>query len=225
MKNNAILQYIKECEQAYRELLSLSSFPDYDIEFFEFTSEQLYNQQYPSFASAKYDLQSGEHTLKIWSNIHTLGEIGKQTLFHELTHIYDDDILINKDPYKYKSFHGYSEYHASQIQFLRILGTKSIIKCPSFSMNDIINTKLGTCSIQKYIETQISTAVDILHQSRTAKKTELFVNGLGVLFNYYGCRSICIMYATDYQDTANYSAISQRLSPYTVKYLNDFLTT
>ena len=46
---------------------------------------------------------------------------------------------------------------------------------------------------------------------------------MGAIFNYYGRRSICKMYATDYIDEADTSVIAGFISEDTVKALDAFM--
>lgn len=121
-----VTSYIKECETEFMQLLGLTSFPIYEIAYKDISLSVSDEQGYDSLGSAHYDYKTGKHTLTVWSNIHTLGEVGKQTIFHEFTHILDDETYVNKDPEKYIANHGYTEYHAAQIGFLKVLGVKSI---------------------------------------------------------------------------------------------------
>lgn len=147
-----VTSYIKECETEFMQLLGLTSFPIYEIAYKDISLSVSDEQGYDSLGSAHYDYKTGKHTLTVWSNIHTLGEVGKQTIFHEFTHILDDETYVNKDPEKYIANHGYTEYHAAQIGFLKVLGVKSIKQNISFSMSDFIDTESGYMSIQDYVD-------------------------------------------------------------------------
>ena len=46
---------------------------------------------------------------------------------------------------------------------------------------------------------------------------------LGAIFNYYGRRSICKMYAENYEDDADMSVISSLIKEQTVTALNSFM--
>lgn len=113
MKDNIILNYIKNCEEEYKEFLEISYFPSYKIIYKELTLEKAENKGFDSWATALYNVSTEIHRLEIWNKIHTLGSTGKYIVFHELTHILDDEEFVGKDNKQYVANHGYAEYHAS----------------------------------------------------------------------------------------------------------------
>ena len=207
-----VTSYIKECEAEFTQQLGLTCFPVYEIAYKEVSLSVSDEQGYDSLGSAHYDYRTGKHTLIVWSNIHTLGEVGKQTIFHEFTHMLDDETYVNKDPEKYIANHGYTEYHAAQIGFLKVLGVKSIKQNISFSMSDFIDTESGYMSIQTYVDTPLSLANELIGRANFPADFKTLKDTMGVIFNYFGRRSICKMYSKDYQDNADTSTIEKLLT-------------
>lgn len=169
-----VTSYIKECETEFMQLLGLTSFPIYEIAYKDISLSVSDEQGYDSLGSAHYDYKTGKHTLTVWSNIHTLGEVGKQTIFHEFTHILDDETYVNKDPEKYIANHGYTEYHAAQIGFLKVLGVKSIKQNISFSMNyrteEEAEKYLGTPIYSRFSKVVIFNPISVDDKLKIARK-------------------------------------------------------
>ena len=180
-----VTSYIKECETEFMQLLGLTSFPIYEIAYKDISLSVSDEQGYDSLGSAHYDYKTGKHTLTVWSNIHTLGEVGKQTIFHEFTHILDDETYVNKDPEKYIANHGYTEYHAAQIGFLKVLGVKSIKQNISFSMSDFIDTESGYMSIQDYVDAPLLLANELIGHANFPTEFKVLKDTMGVIFNYF----------------------------------------
>ena len=218
-----VTSYIKECETEFMQLLGLTSFPIYEIAYKDISLSVSDEQGYDLLGSAHYDYKTGKHTLTVWSNIHTLGEVGKQTIFHEFTHILDDETYVNKDPEKYIANHGYTEYHAAQIGFLKVLGVKSIKQNISFSMSDFIDTESGYMSIQDYVDAPLLLANELIGHANFPTEFKVLKDTMGVIFNYFGRRSICKMYSKDYQDNADTSTIEKLLTHAMCSFLKTYL--
>ena len=207
-----VISYIKECEIEFMELLGLNAFPVYEIVYKEISVDASDERGYDALGSAHYDYKTGKHTLIVWSNIHTLGEVGKQTIFHELTHILDDETYVNKNPEKIIANHGYTEYHASQVGFLKVLGVKNVNQTISFSMSDYLDTESGYMSIKDYVDAPLLLANDLISRANFPSDFAMLKDTMGVIFNYFGRRSICKMYSKDYQDNADTTTIEKLLT-------------
>lgn len=101
MTSDVRQQYIKECEEAYKKLLGLESFPEYNIKYKTITMKKSEQQGFDSFATAYYDIPSRKHLLEIWDNLYMLGNAGTHVVFHELTHVLDDELFVRGDKIKY----------------------------------------------------------------------------------------------------------------------------
>ena len=112
---------------------------------------------------------------------------------------------------------GYMEYHASQVELMVGLGANSIKDTLSFSVCDPIDN-LGF-TIKEYMDTRFEIAVDMLNNSIPNNR----LDGLGVLYNFLGLKSICLMYALDYKDNYNYCLLTNRLGPYLLSTANRFM--
>lgn len=217
--------YIKECECEFIKLLNLETFPTYEIIYKDITLDDTAEREYDALAAVDYDYRTGQHTLIVWSGIHVLGEIGKPTLFHEFTHILDDETHVNNDPQKYLANHGYTEYHASQIGFLKALGVHDINQSISFSMNDILRSEPEDLIIQAYVDEPLILTNRLISRTDFPADVTMFKAAMSVIFNYFGRRSICKMYSRDYQDNADTSVIAQLLTTSMTHYFKELLVT
>lgn len=223
MKDNIMYQYIKECEEEYKDLLGIEYFPEYEIKYKELGLEKAAKQGYDSFATDFYDIPTGRHTIEIWSKIYTLKTAGKAVVFHELTHIYDDDVFVGNDKMKYLGNHAYEEYHASQVELLKLLRVKNLDGTITFSMQDKIDTVTGTKSINEYVEETHKHATELISRIDFPANIDMLKSTLGIIFNYYGRRSLCKMYATDYIDSLDNEVFKRFLTPQMEKVLNSYM--
>lgn len=223
MKDNIMYQYIKECEEEYKELLGVEHFPKYEITYKELGIKKAERQGYDSFATAYYDIPTGRHILEIWSNLYTLKTAGKAVVFHELTHIYDDDVIVGNDKMRYLGNHAYGEYHASQMELMKLLRAKNLNDTITFSMQDKIHTVTGTKSINEYVGEAHKLAAELISRIDFPTDIDMLKSTLGIIFNYYGRRSICKMYANDYLDSPDNVTIKRFLTPQMEKLLNSFM--
>jgi len=218
-----VTSYIKECETEFMQLLGLTCFPAYEIAYKEISLSVSDEQGYDSLGSAHYDYRTGKHTLIVWSNIHTLGEVGKQTIFHEFTHILDNETYVNKDPEKYIANHGYTEYHAAQIELAQLLGAKSIDAIPKFSIEKTISTFAGDKSVAQYICDKQQHAIALFSREDFPADIASLKTAFGILYNYWGLRSICEIYATNYIETINNTAFLKYIPTTFFTALNNFM--
>lgn len=187
--------------------MGVKSFPYYVVEYFE----PDLNKKYTSVAQAVYD--RGKHILRLPSNYET----PRSLLYHELTHIYDMEMLKNDEKIHDYYLTGYMEYHASQVDLMVRLGANSIKDMLSFSVCEAIN--YSDLTVKDYMDNKFVTAVDMLNDSIINER----LTGLGVLYNFLGLRSICLLYAFDYEDKYNYSFLANLLGSYLLSTMKSFM--
>lgn len=223
MKDNSFAQYISECEGAYKQFLGIPDFPKYELVPKELGLEKLEKCGFDSWATALYDIPTGKHRLEIWSGIHTSGQIGKYIVFHELTHILDDENIVKQDKIRYLANHGYTEYHASQIELMQMLGAENIHQHIKFSVNNVLKTIGGEKTVKEFVEMPRLLAIELISREDFPADVDTMGVTMGLIFNYYGRRSICKMYAIDYQDSEDNSTIAKLIYPETVAFLDGFM--
>ena len=187
--------------------MCIKKFPQFDIEHFELDL----NKKYTPVAQADY--VSGKHVLRLPSNFETPRPI----LYHELTHIYDMETLKNDEKTHDFCLTGYMEYHASQVDLMVRLGANSIKDTLSFSICDSVTDQGLT--VMNYMENKFLTAVDMLSDSMLNER----LAGLGVLYNFLGFRSICLLYAYDYRDNDKFSCLTNRIDSYLLSTMKRFM--
>ena len=180
-------------DKKFRQFMEIDTFPDYSTEYFKVDP----TLDYFYAARAEYSFTSEQHKLLLPEKY----DIPECILFHELTHILDAERYSNGNRSHDYGLTGYMEYHASQVELMVILGAKTINDKLAFSMQDRIG--VSNCTIQYYVEKQLETAKMMISDSDQKKRIE----GIGVLFNFLGSKSICNMYATDYCENYNYKEI------------------
>lgn len=196
-----------ETEKCFMKLEGCDSFPAYEIEFKSASLERADCIGFEAAASTKYDCQTGKHTLVISDNLPQY----RYLLIHEFTHILDDERYVNGDKIKYVGLRGYSEYHASQNELMFLLGLRKNNE-NSFSMYTQIETLGGKMSVAEYVELKRKHAEKLFSSDMFLKNIDVLISALGVLFNYWGLRSICKMYATDYEEIIDNAAFLLHLS-------------
>ena len=222
MENKPLADYLKNCEIEFKQLLGISNFPKYDIIPKEITLDKSENKGFDSWATVFYDVSTGSHRLEIWNKIHTIGSSGKYNVFHEFTHILDNEVFVS-DEKQYVANHGYTEYHASQVELMFLVGAKHLSEKIHFSMNDLLDT-LGDKTVKQFTEFPLLLASALINRSDFPVDIETLKVTLGLIFNYYGRRSICNMYSHDYYDSMKTDTIAKLIYPETVDVLNGFMT-
>ena len=121
---------------------------------------------------------------------------------------------------------GFTEYHAAQIDLLKLLGAQNIKLPISFDMDKTVNTISGAQTVRSYVDGARTLALELIQRDDFPANIETLATTLGVIFNYYGRRSICKMYAKDYEDNADMSVISAFLGENgnnTINALNSYM--
>ena len=174
-------------------------------------------------AAVFYDIPTGKHTLEIWSKLSLSQMNAEYLLFHELTHIWDAEVFSQRDKIKHMSNKGYTEYHAAQIDFMKLLGAKNITEPISFSMKQIFETFSGTKTAKEFVDMPRNLAMELINRDDFPANIETLATTMGAIFNYYGRRSICKMYAIDYVADEDMSVIAGFIGKETVQTLDTFM--
>ena len=114
-------------------------------------------------------------------------------------------------------------WYASQIETIKILGYESIGKNISFSMKQQIETVASIKSMQNFVDEPANTAKLLLRRNDFPKDLETLVTTAGLIFNYYGRRSICLMYAQDYRDDIDKMEFSEFIGTAQLAALDTFM--
>ena len=158
--------------------------------------------------SAKYNLKTNEHILRICID----SKISKSIIFHEFTHILDADMYAKNDPHKYVKVTGYTEYHASQVELMVMLGANKIQPDDfSFTLGTEIKLFETGKTVENYLNSRHQLVIDMMSRTDFPRDIEALKTTIGVLYNYFGLRSICQMYAEDYHEKVDNTVIIKKI--------------
>lgn len=188
--------------------MGTNQFPKYELQFNEVSLNVADNYGFNSVAFAAYQTQTNKHTLVVSTNL----KLSKHVIFHEFTHIYDSYRYVKGDKVRYAGLSGFTEYHASQVELMQLLNVENIDDSFTFSMDSIINTISGKKSVKQYIDERQQHAIDLFERKDFPANLETLKSALGILYNYFGLRSICEMYAIDYKEKINNEAFLKYIS-------------
>lgn len=216
---DTIAKTIKRLELDYIKFMGIKDFPNYCLTTKELSKSAIDDKGFESVASVNYKADSDTHYLCVSSNL----LISSHLLFHEFTHILDTEMYAKQDKIKHAYIYGFTEYHASQIGFLQLLGAKSKNDIISFSMNDKIESFSITTSVLDYITTKQNLAIELFERNEFKTDFATFSTAIGVLHNYWGLRSICEMYAIDYEEVIKNEAFLNVMSSFHFAKLNNLM--
>ena len=183
----------------YKVFMGIDCFPQYCLQTKSVSLAIADTQGFEVAAGAAYDPITGRHTLTISTNLN----LERYLAFHEFTHMYDSEVYVNGDKTRYCGLSGYTEYHAAQVELAQLLGAKTIDAIPSFPMNTKISTFAGEKSVSQYVQEKYQHAIDLFGRADFPADLNTLKSAFGVLYNYWGLRSVCEMYATDFVETVN----------------------
>ncbi len=199
MSVEVLLNHIKNAENEYKVFMGIDSFPTYKIQFKEASVAVAKTNGFESAATAFYKPDSSTHILQVCTNL----LMTKELLFHEFTHILDSEIYAKGNKIRYFGLSGFTEYHASQVELMKALGKDSVANRSPFSTETIIDAFSGIRSVHQYFLEKQQFAIDLFSTNGFPANLVILKTAVGVLFNYFGLRSICEMFATNYFEEEN----------------------
>lgn len=200
--------YLTAYQNEYKQFVGMDKLPLFDTQTREMSLMTADARGYDSAAISHYNPKTQKHILTFSSNV----EPHKQLVYHEFTHMVDAELYASGDPLRYAMLSGFSEYHASQIELMKLLGAKTVNEKISFSMSTIINTIMGNKTVSQYVEEKRLHAVALFKRGDFPADLAALKSAMGVLFNYFGLRSVCKMYATDYSEKIDNAAFLNHIS-------------
>lgn len=214
------VELIKQYENDYIDFMGINNFPEYKLELYEIKANEADIAGFGIVAQALYDPKTGQHTLRICTNL----EVKEYIVFHEFTHILDSEMYANKDAIRYAYLSGYTEYHASQVELMFLLGAQKISDniCGK-TMRSVIPTFPNERTVEEYIISKHKLVIDMMNRKDFPANIEALKVTLGVLYNYWGSRSICKLYLDDYQEHVDNSAIIRIIPPSVFLVMNIFM--
>lgn len=80
------------------------------------------------------------------------------------------------------------------------------------TFSTIIDTYSGNRTVSQYVEEKRLHAVELFSRQDFPADLDMLKSAMGVLFNYFGLRSICAMYATDYNEKIDNAAFLNHIT-------------
>lgn len=105
----------------------------------------------------------------------------------------------------------------------REIFNESIGENISFSMKQQVETVASIKSMQNFVDEPANTAKSLLRRSDFPKDLETLLTTAALIFNYYGRRSICLMYAQDYREDVDIMEFSEFIGTAQLAALDTFL--
>ena len=189
-KEKLIRGYVKD----YKDFMKLDFFPRYKFEKLEAgTGDAEEGTLYA--ARARYDVEKKDHYLQVPENWNS-----DQSLFYrELTGILDNQEYVRGEQDAYALSRGFLEYHASQIQLSYLAGFKSILDTPELSMSQKLSSEQ---TVAEYLQEKYKAAADLFAGEDFGENREAKEAAVGAFYSFLGARSVCEMYANDYNAEA-----------------------
>lgn len=219
-REEEIRSLIGKYEREYIEFMGIESIPKYKLELFEIKLGEIDAAGFGAIAQAIYNPKTDEHILRICVNL----DLMKYIVFHEFTHMLDAEMYAKKNPLKYMYLSGYTEYHASQVELMVLLGIDSIYSTKfKFSLKTKIETLPVSKSVEEYMVAKHQFVADMMSRSDFPINIEALKTTIGALYNYFGLRSICKMYGENYVEQVDNTAIIKILPLQVFFVMNTFM--
>ena len=219
MDVNIIRTRLSEYENEYTRFMIIDRFPSYDLQTKTVSLNTADAQGFEVAAAAYYHPDECRHTLVVSTNL----LLSKHLVFHEFTHILDSEMYAKGDKLIYVGLSAYTEYHASQIELAQLLGASNISTIPSFSMDNVVSTFSGDKTVGDYLKAKYQHAIDLFSRASFPDSLETLKTAIGVLCNYFGLRSICELYSTDFEEDVQNEVFLKYITSFDFSALNRVL--
>lgn len=223
MEQLLLRTFINQSAKNYIEFMGVEKFPQFEIAVKSISLSDATQKGFGSLAAHHYDVPTGTHSLVVWSDIYIAQLRTEYLLFHEFTHILDTEIYVQQDRLKNVKYRGFFEYHAGQIDFLKALGAKRADENLRFSMKQTFEIVGSPNNAQDYVSIAHDTASSLINRSDFPADVETLSTMFGLIFNYWGRRSICKMYAIDYVEQIDNETIKAFIGEEQFKALDAFM--
>ena len=160
--------------------MGIEKLPQFKIAEKKMSLSDANKKGFGSFASHHYDIPTGTHSLEVWSDIYQPQLHAEYLLFHEFTHILDTEMYVQKDKMKNALYKGFLEYHAGQIDFLKVLGVKKVDESISFSMKQMFETVGNPKATEEFVIAAHDTSTNLINRSDFPADVEMFLLCLNV---------------------------------------------
>lgn len=202
--NNTIVveQYVKSALNKYIEFMGIAKngFPSFTIKVHNFNEKEL-SKGYVSLANQDYDISNDRYCITVSNIVKSSTPYMGSLLFHEFTHILDTYRYVNGDKNRNAGIKGYTEFHASQVELIKMLGNERIDTIKNFSMNEELTTSYGKQSVKEYLFSRINSASEICVRTDFPHDIATLSTVYGIVYNCWGIEDICRRYATDYNES------------------------
>ena len=219
MNIDSIIKQLQDYEKEYKTFMGITKFPTYEVKTRKVSQSLADTQGFESVAMTFYKPRTKQHTIAISTNL----TMTKYVVFHEFTHMYDSEVYAEGNDTRNVGLSGYTEYHASQIELLQLLGVDRVGDDFSFTMDRSILTVSGEKSVYQYVKDKQQHAIDLFSRRDFPADISTLKSAFGVLYNYYGLRSICEMYATDYVEEIKNEAFLKIISSQNYVTMNNLM--
>lgn len=219
MHRDSLQKQLKIYEDQFQYFMGIQKFPVYELQTKEASKFTAEFRGFEVAASASYQPQNNSHTLLVSTNL----TLSRYLIFHEFTHILDSEMYVKGDKVRYAGLSGFTEYHASQVELVELLGANTIEDVPLFSMNTNINVLAGEKGVHQYVEEKYRHAIELFSRTDFPADLETLKSAIGVLYNYFGLRSICEEYSIDYKENENNMAFLKYIPTQLFSILNSLM--
>jgi hypothetical protein len=86
---------------------------------------------------------------------------------------------------------------------MQLLGANILDEVLSFSMDTIITTFAGKKTVYQYVNEKYRHAIELFSRADFPADLNTLKSAIGLLYNYFGLRSICETYSIDYIEKIN----------------------
>lgn len=160
-----------------------------------------------NLARTGFDFSCKTHCLRLPSE----QNVSKEDIYTAFTQILDTEKFVKGNEERYTCSQGFREYHAAQVLFKCFLGDEKYNDSRPFSMTNVIRED---STADDYVREKYKRAAVAFSDTRSASAEGDLLNSLLALYHFLGVKSVCEMYAVDF-DRSKYdmTVFADKLSP------------
>lgn len=149
---------------------------------------------------ANHRMIDGKHILSIDTNLYKLGDTALPYLFHEFTHLFDYETYFKCDKNQEMLLKFFTEYSATQIEFMKILGFNTISDKINLTPNTILQSFNKIYTVEDYLLNERTGYINRIKSVIIERNMQELFDAFPYMMYYIGKISIIIKNTGDIKE-------------------------
>ncbi len=176
---------------------------------------------------ANHKVDNGKHFISVQEKLHLLKDEALPYLFHEFTHAYDYETYFKGVENQEMFLQLYTEYHASQIEFMKKLRFDNVEDRPVITANTSVTALFKSQTVEQFLLEEKKEYIDKIRHYISLNNMQGLFNAFPYLMYYLGKIKVVIKYSENIDEwntnLFDYSEFATLFGDEIINIINDLL--